>query len=321
MAGPGHHAGAPNLLELGARVLGHPVTAALPPQEGLPVVVASVGGDPPRARLAWVDPAGPSAVARVACPPGRPSRPRPLVAATVVVAEPGWPPDRVLAGLVAPGVAAVRPELAGEESLPAVPTGAGGLFLARLESEAVVIGVDALDRRGEPVGRLIGAGVSELRVSGGALSGRLGLGHGMAAGIGAGRWVEDLEEAAFEAGYAPWLPTWIPPGLSPGRPRLEPDGAYPAAPPAVIVAWNGPEDARVLLRQAPAPLASPDPGGGPQVREVEVGGARGVLRGRVWPTLVWETPDRAFGLQVRRMADAVEVALRVARSVGPAGGE
>jgi hypothetical protein len=318
MAGPGHHNGSTDPLELGARALGHPVTLALAPEEGLPVVVASLGGEAPRARVAWVDPAGASPVARVACPPGRPSRPRPLVAATVFLAEPGWPADRVLAGSVAPGVAAVRPELAGEERSPLVTVGADGLFLARLDSDAVLLAVDALDRSGEPVGRLIRAGVGELRVSGGSISGRLGIGHGMAAGIGAGRWVESLEEAAFEAGYAPWLPAWIPAGLTVGRPRLEPDGAYPAAPPAVIVAWSGPGDARVLLRQAPAPLASPDPGG-PPAREVEIGGARGVLRGRWLPTLVWETPQRAFGLQVRRVPDAVEAALRVARSVPAAG--
>jgi hypothetical protein len=138
----------------------------------------------------------------------------------------------------------------------------------------------------------------------------------MAAGIGAGRWVADLDEAAFEAGAAPWLPAWLPDGLVRGRPRIEPDAAYPAAPPAVVIAWNGPGEARALLRQTLAPLASPDPGGR-GAREVEIGSVIGVLRGRWMPTLVWETPERAFGLQVRRIPDAEAVALRIARSVRP----
>jgi hypothetical protein len=52
---------------------------------------------------------------------------------------------------------------------------------------------------------------------------------------------------------------------------------------------------------------------------VDVGDATAVLRGRRLVTLVWETPERAFGVQVRGLADAEEVALRVARSVGPEG--
>jgi hypothetical protein len=312
MAGPGHPSGS-DPVELAARALGHPVAVALPAVGGLPVVAASLGGEPPRARVAWIDPVGGAPVARVSCPPGRPSRPRPLVAATVRLAEPGWPADRVLAGTVADGVTAVRPALAGEEDSPIVPV-ADGIFLARLAPDAVVLAVEALDRRGEPVGSMVRAGVGELQVTGGAIGGRFGVGHGMAAGIGAGRWVDGLEEAAFEAGYAPWLPAWLPPGLTTGRLRLEPDVAYPAAPPAVISVWSGEGQARVLLRQAPAPLASPDPGG-TTAREVEIGDARGVLRGRWLPTLVWETPERAFGLQVRGIPDSVEVALRVARSV------
>src|SRR5262245_5154029 len=179
----------------------------------------------------------------------------------------------------------------------------------------MVIAVDALDRGGEPLGRLSGAGVAELRVSGGQVSGRLGLGHGMAAGIGAGRWARDRDEAEFAAGYGLLVPEWIPPGLAPaGRPRIEPDAAYPAAPPALVLVWGGEADARLLLRQAPAPLASPDPGG-PRVREVQIGAATGILRGRWLVTLVWETGERAFGLQARRLPDAEAAALRVARSV------
>jgi hypothetical protein len=177
-----------------------------------------------------------------------------------------------------------------------------------------VVAVDALDARGEPIGRLLGAGLAELRVAGGTVSGRLGLTHGMAAGFGAGRWTADLEEAAFEAGYRPRLPAWLPDGLAPLPPRLEPDVAYPAAPPAIVLAWTGAREARVLLRQTPAPLASPETGG-PRSREVDVAGSVGILRGRGLATLVWETPERAFGLQVLRLPGAEEAALRLARSI------
>jgi hypothetical protein len=98
--------------------------------------------------------------------------------------------------------------------------------------------------------------------------------------------------------------------------RVEPDIAYPAAPPALIVAWTGAETARVLVRQAPAPLASPDTGGR-GAREVAIGDAVGVMRGRRLATLVWETPERAFGVQVRGMPDGEATALRVARSIDP----
>lgn len=299
--------------EAAAHALGHPVPLALPGTKERPIVAASVGGEPPGTRVAWVDPQSGAVVARVACPPGRPSRPRPVVATAITLDE-GTARDRVVAARVAPGVAAVRAVMAVEDPVPDVPAGPDGLALVRVPHDAMVVAVDALDASGEPVGRLSGAGVAELRVSGGQVSGRLGLGHGMAAGIGPGRWLRDLDEAALEAGYVPLLPAWLPEGLEAGRPRLEPDAAYPAAPPAIIVAWTGPDDARVLLRQAPAPLASPDPGGR-GAREVEVGEAPAVLRGRWLVTLVWETPERAFGLQARRVADAEAVALRVARSV------
>ena len=72
----------------------------------------------------------------------------------------------------------------------------------------------------------------------------------------------------------------------------------------------------MLLRQAPAPLASPDTGGR-GAREVPVGPVSGVLRGRGLVTLVWEMPERAFGLQIRGVPGGEEVALRVARSVSP----
>ncbi|MDX6555606.1 MAG: hypothetical protein QOD86_1801 [Miltoncostaeaceae bacterium] len=298
--------------ELAERALGHPVVAALPGAGGLPIVAGSVVGDPPRARLAWVAETG-EVIARVSCPPGRPSRWRPVVAASVGLESPA---DRVLAARLAPEAVAMRPVIAGEEvEAPATPA-RDGLALVRIGPDAIVIAVDALDERGEPIGRLIRAGVAELRVDGASVGGRLGATHGMAAGIGGGRWATTIADASFEAGFEPWLPAWVPPGLERGPVRVEPDIAYPAAPPALILTWSGAETARVLVRQAPAPLASPDTGGR-GAREVPVGDAMGVLRGRGLATLVWETPERAFGVQVRGMPQAVEVALRVARSIDP----
>ncbi len=173
-----------------------------------------------------------------------------------------------------------------------------------------------LDAHGEPIGRLARAGVAELRFDGSTVSGRLGATHGMAAGIGAGSWASGLADAAFEVGYDPWLPSWLPPGLRRGRPRVEPDVSYPVGAAGPRVAWSGADGARILLRQAPAPLASPDAGGAAP-DGVEVGPSTGVLRGRRLVTLVWETAERAFGLQVRGMAEAEDVALRVARSISP----
>jgi hypothetical protein len=302
--------------EIAEAVLGHAVPHALPAAGGLPIVAASVAGDPPCARVAWVDPAAGTVIARVACPPGRPSRWRPVVAATVSLEAPPAPPDRVLVARVAPQARAVRPVLAAEGTAEAVPVGDEGLVLVRLPVDTPVIAVDALDARGEPIGRLARPGISELRFDGASVSGRLGATHGMGAGIGSGRWAPGLAEAAFEAGYAPWLPAWVPPGLERGRPRVEPDLAYPAAPPALVIAWTGEDTTRVLLRQAPAPLASPDTGGR-GARRVPVGEVEGVLRGRGLVTLVWETPERAFGLQVRGVAGGEEIALRVARSIAP----
>ena len=295
--------------------LGHPVPYVIAAGDDGTIVAASVAGDPPCARVAWVDPGG-EVLARVACPPGRPSRWRPVVAAVVEAEAPPRVADRVLVGRLAPEAAALRPILATEGEAPASAAGEAGLALARLPAEAAVIGVDALDASGEPIGRLARPGVSELRFDGTSVSGRLGATHGMGAGVGGGRWAQGLAEAAFEIGYAPWLPSWVPKGLRRGRPRVEPDIAYPAAPPALVIAWTGEGGARVLLRQAPAPLASPETGGR-GAREVPVGDATGVLRGRGLATLVWETPERAFGLQVRGMQGAEEVALRVARTVGP----
>ncbi len=294
--------------------LGHPVPHLVAPDGEGPAVAASVAGDPPRARVAWVGADG-DVVARVACPPGRPSRWRPVVAAVVTLEMPPLPDDRVLVARAAPEAAAVRPLLASEDAAAPVAVGGGGLVLMRLP-EAPVIAVDALDASGEPIGRLARAGISELRFDGASVSGRMGATHGMGAGIGDGRWAPGLADAAFEVGYAPWLPDWVPPGLTRGRPRVEPDVSYPSAPPALVIAWTGADGERVLLRQCPAPLASPDTGGR-DARVVEVGGVPAVLRGRGLVTLVWETPERAFGLQVRGASMGEETALRVARSISP----
>ncbi len=179
----------------------------------------------------------------------------------------------------------------------------------------MVLGVDAIGPGDEPVGRLDRSGMAELDTAGGQVSGRLGSGHGMAAGIGHGRWLDDLESATFEVGYAVLLPQWLPPGFRRSRPRIEPDLSYPFGPRALIVTWDGPDSQRVLLRQTVAPLASPDPGGA-LARPVEINGWQGVLRGRrVFITIVWQTATHAFGVQVQRMDGAEEIALRVARSI------
>ncbi len=295
--------------------LGHPVPHGLPAADGLPYVAASVAGDPPRARVAWVLADG-GIAARVACPPGRPSRWRPVVASVVEADLPGLQ-DRVLVARVAPGVVAVQAIVAGEHEPAPAPVGGEGLALARLAGGEAVLAVDALDASGEAVGRLDRPGLSELRTDGASVSGRLGATHGMGAGIGGGRWSPGLAEAAFEAGYEAWLPSWVPDGLERGNPRVEPDLSYPAAPPAIVLAWTDSVGARVLLRQAPAPLASPD-AGGPGARPVDVSGAPGVLRGRGLVTLVWEGEERAFGLQLRGIPHGEDVALRVARSISPA---
>jgi hypothetical protein len=296
-----------------AGVLSHPVPHALPAQGDFATVAASVAEDPPQSRMAWVTAEG-EVLARVACPPGRPSRFRPVVATSVTLDPSGGPEDHVVVCRVAPGIEAVRVIYAGhEDDDPVASVGAEGLALVRLPVGVPITSVEALDARGEPVGSMVGQGLTRLRLSGGSSSGRAGLTHGMAAGVGGGSWA-DMEEAAFAAGYTPVLPGWEPEGFLRSDPRVEPDVAYPAAPPAVLFVWSGPGDARVLMRQAPAPLASPEmPGRGS--RDVDVNGVVGILRGTRFVTLVWETDERAFGVQVLRMDDAPEVALRLARSV------
>jgi hypothetical protein len=295
------------------RLLRHPVSVTLPGRDPGVTVAASVAGDPPSTRIAWIDWAGAAIVARIACPPARPSRMRPVVATDVRVVQAGVD-DRILAMRVADGARAVQVVVAAEEQPEPVAVAPDGVALARIDAGLLVLGVDALDGIGEPVGRLDAAGIGSLRLEGGRFTGRLGTGHGMAAGFGAGRVVASEDEAAFEAGYRPTLPGWLPEGLDRGAFRVEPDAAYPAAPPAVVVAW-GTEPGRVLLRQTPGPLANPDP---VQTRSspVDIGDSVGMLmtRGR-FATLVWEAADRAFGIQVSGIDDPGDVAVRVARSM------
>ena len=301
------------LIEASARALGHPVSLVLA-EVGHDLVACSIGGDPLRMRAAWLAPDDQRVIAKVGCPPLRPSRARPVVACSVGRFEPNMDPDRLLICQVAPGIESVRVVLGAEESPEDIVVDASGLAVARMPLDAVIIAVDALDPTGEPVGRLVGAGVADLRLESGKVGGRLGTSHGMAAGVGAGAWVDDFAAVEFGAGFTPFLPTWLPDGFGANTLRLEPDVSYPAAPPAVVIVWHGEGDARILLRQAPAPLAMPD-SAAPPAKEVDINGVRGVLRGRWLPTLVWETPTRAFGLQMRRIENGEELALQIARSI------
>ncbi len=304
------------MVDVAESLLGHPVPLVMPAAGEGALVAVSRSGEPARVRVAWIDVPGRRIIARVACPPGNPSRFRPVVASVVELAAPETPEDRVLLTHTAEGVAAVRPVLLDRPDPPPAPVGADRLAAVRVPDGVPVVAVDALDHTGEPVGRLLRVGISELRFDGNSVGGHLRATHGMAAGFGAGRWARDLADAAFEAGFEPDRPGWMPPGLAPGRPHVEPDQAYPAAPPAVVLAWEAADGARVLVRQSAGPLASPDPGGA-QARSVRVHDRPAVVRTRRgFATLVWETPERAFGVQVRGMVDPEAVALRVARTLG-----
>ena len=294
-------------------LLGHPVAATLTDARTAVMIAASVAGDPPRTRLAWIDWRGATIAARLVCPPGLPSRMRPVVATDVRVDQAGID-DRVIAMRTAEGVAGGQLVVADEVQPPVAPVGAEGIALVRIRVDTPVLGIDALSPAGEPVGRLDMAGIGMLSLSAGRVTGRLGVSHGLAAGFGGGHWVADVEEATFEAGFTPVLPSWLPQGLDRGRFHIEPDVAYPAAPPSVAVAW-GREPRRILVRQTPGLLASPDPGGA-RSEPVEVGpwSARLMMRGR-FATLVWEAADRAFGIQVNGLDGPGEVALRVAASM------
>ncbi len=107
--------------EIAEGALGHPVPHALPSEEGAPIVAASVAGDPPCARVAWVAPDG-EVVARVSCPPGRPSIWRPVVAAAVSLEAPPHA-DRVLVGRLAPEAVAAQPLLATDRARAGRPGG------------------------------------------------------------------------------------------------------------------------------------------------------------------------------------------------------
>ena len=85
---------ASTLIEASARALGHPVSIVLA-EDGHDLVACSLGGDPLRMRAAWLDPAGQRVIAKVGCPPLRPSRARPVVACSVGRFEPEIPPDRL----------------------------------------------------------------------------------------------------------------------------------------------------------------------------------------------------------------------------------
>ncbi len=293
------------------RLLRHPVAVAIDDERHI-TVAASVGGDPPQTRVAWIDGAAGSIAARIGCPPGRPSRLRPVVATDVEMLQ-GGIDDRVLVIRAAPNVTGVAVHLAVEDPLPSQPVGPEGIALVRLEPGVVLIAVDALEGD-EPVGRLDAGGIAHLRLTNGKIFGRSGSGHGLAAGFGAGRWTSDPVDAVFEGGYEPRLPQWIPEGLERGDFHLEPDLAYPFAPPSIVVAW-GREPERVLVRQTPGPLANPIAVDG-RSETVAIGDVTGVLMVRKrFATLVWETDERAFGVQVVGVDPAGEVAIRVARSL------
>ena len=295
------------------QLLGHPVAGTLTDEQTAVMIAASVAGDPPRTRLAWIDWRGATIAARLVCPPGFPSRMRPLVATDVRVDQAGID-ERLIAVRAVDGIAGVQLIVADEVQPPVTPVGSQGIALARIGITIPVMGIDALSATGEPVGRLDSAGIGMLSLSAGRVTGRLGVSHGLAAGFGGGYWVTDADEATFEAGFTPVLPSWLPDGLDRGMFHIEPDVAYPAAPPSVAVAW-GREPQRVLVRQSPGQLASPDTGGA-RSEPVQVGpwSARLVSRGR-FATLVWQAADRAFGIQIVGVDVPGDVALRVAASM------
>lgn len=295
------------------QLLGHPVAGTLTDEQTAVMIAASVAGDPPRTRLAWIDWRGATIAARLVCPPGFPSRMRPLVATDVRVDQAGID-ERLIAVRAVDGIAGVQLIVADEVQPPVTPVGSQGIALARIGITIPVMGIDALSATGEPVGRLDSAGIGRLSLSAGRVTGRLGVSHGLAAGFGGGYWVTDADEATFEAGFTPVLPSWLPDGLDRGMFHIEPDVAYPAAPPSVAVAW-GREPQRVLVRQSPGQLASPDTGGA-RSEPVQVGpwSARLVSRGR-FATLVWQAADRAFGIQIVGVDAPGDVAMRVAASM------
>jgi hypothetical protein len=294
-----------------ARTLGHPVDLMLRGSgDGVDVAVSRIG-EPPRVRAAWVDRTG-QVVARIGCPPGVPSATRPITACLVDVSADGIS-DHLVLGRAAPGVASVRAILLGGSAMDIAVE--DGIVAGHVPSDAPVAALDAISAGGEAIGRLLRTGVGEMTLVAGRIEGRLGASHGMAAGFGAGDTVARLEIAEMEAGYAALLPTWLPAGFARGPVRVEPEAAYPFAPPSIALAWSpADEGARVLLRQAPGPLAVPELPDG-HGRGVTIGSAVGVMRVRGMAFLVWEAGSRAFGLQVRGTVDPEGDALRVARSI------
>jgi hypothetical protein len=297
------------------RVLGHEVQAVLPPASGGNAWVAvSVTGEPARVRAAWVAPGG-KVVARLGCPPGVPSAARPVTATICDVSADGVS-DRVVLGLVAQGVAGATASMT-EPGAVALQVHGGRVLAGRVPSGPMLVAIDAVAQDGEAIGRLMHAGVNEMALVAGRVEGRLGASHGMAAGFGAGATVSDLATAELEAGFTAMLPAWLPAEFSLTTVRVEPEAAYPFAPPSIAVAWSPRDsDARVLLRQGPAPLAVPELPDG-RGSAVDIGGVQGVLRARGMAFLVWERGDRAFGLQVRGTEDPPADALRVAASISP----
>ena len=295
------------------QLLGHPVDVVLPPTPDCAARVAvSRTADPVRVRAAWVSDAG-EVVARLGCPPGVPSPVRPVIATVCEVSADGVT-DRLLLGRATTGVASVRASMPDHESVE-VPVHADGVVAGRIPPGPVPVAVDAVAPDGESIGRLMHSGITEMALVAGRIEGRLGATHGMAAGFGAGDTVEGLAVAEVEAGYQALLPAWLPEGFAMTTVRVEPEAAYPFAPPSIAIAWMQAEgDARVLLRQCPGPLASPEMPDG-RGTAVDVDGVTGVMRARGMAFLVWERGDRAFGLQVRGTGDPEADALAIAASI------
>ncbi len=294
-------------------LLGHPVDVVLPPTPDCDARVAvSRTSSPIRVRAAWVDESG-QVVARLGCPPGVPSPVRPIIATVCEVSADGVS-DRLLLGRATTGVVSVRASMLDHECVD-VGVHNEGIVAGRIPPGPIPVALDAIAPDGESIGRLMNPGITEMALVAGRIEGRLGATHGMAAGFGAGDTVESLEVAQLEAGYPALLPAWLPDGFAMSTVRVEPEAAYPFAPPSIAIAWApGETDARVLLRQCPGPLASPET---PDARgtEVDVAGVPGVMRARGMAFLVWERGDRAFGLQVRGTTDPEADALAIAESI------
>lgn len=295
------------------RILGHPIDLVLAGGgSDDPVVAVSRTAHPVRVRAAWVAADG-QVVARLGCPPGVPSPARPITATLCGVAADGAS-DHLLLGQATPGVDVVLAVLAGAGSIP-IDVHPGGVLAARLPRDALPVALEALTAGGESIGRLLRAGIHEVALVAGRVEGRLGASHGMAAGFGRGRTLPGLAAAEREAGYPALLPARLPDGFAMTTVRVEPEAAYPFAPPSIAIAWRPASgDARVLLRQGPGPLAVPEQADA-RGREVAVGPVTGVLRSRGMAFLVWEHGTRAFGLQVRGVHDPDATALWVARSL------